>query len=32
MQTREQLYDLLQYADYERRNKEWYETDGREDL
>jgi methylisocitrate lyase len=32
MQTREQLYDLLRYDEYERRNKEWYETDGREDL
>jgi len=32
MQTRAQLYDLLRYDDYERRNKEWYETDGREDL
>ncbi|HKN87105.1 MAG TPA: methylisocitrate lyase [Nitrospiraceae bacterium] len=32
MQTREQLYDLLRYDGYERRNKEWYEADGREDL
>ena len=32
MQTREQLYELLRYDDYERRDKESYEPDGREKL
>lgn len=32
MQTREQLYELLRYEQYEQRNKEWYEPDRREDL
>src|SRR5207249_4862909 len=30
MQTRQQLYDLLQYEDYEKRDKDWYERYGRE--
>ncbi len=30
MQTRQQLYDLLRYEDYEKRDKDWYERYGRE--
>jgi methylisocitrate lyase len=32
MQTRQQLYDLLRYGDYESRSKEYHEPDRREDL
>jgi methylisocitrate lyase len=32
MQTRQQLYDLLRYEDYESRSKECHEPDRREDL
>jgi len=30
MQTRQELYDLLRYEDYEKRDKDWYERYGRE--
>jgi methylisocitrate lyase len=32
MQTRQQLYDLLRYGDYESRSKKYHEPDRREDL